>query len=209
MRILNFIFACILSILPVGCTAARPVALDAVQTQIIAAWQADQHAVWEIDWPAAPGGGPLTVEVWQAEPRYRYEILEATVPDLVGETLVFDGANAFQYNRFAPPDEFSAVEPQLSPVSDAFAIVTTLLTRQPTGATEAPARVNNRTTNKIVLSFADNVILTVWLEETSGLLSQVEFSTGSQRGLLRARSIEPLSKPAPELFQIGPWVYNG
>ena len=86
-------------------------------------WQARQHIIWEIDWPAIPIAGSLTVETWRADDRYRFEILEAPAAALVGEVLVFDGQVSWRYNRFDPPPSFTPTTPSLSPVSDAFAII--------------------------------------------------------------------------------------
>ncbi|HXW00070.1 MAG TPA: hypothetical protein VEC93_16740, partial [Anaerolineae bacterium] len=69
-----------------ACAAPEPISAKAAQATLAAAWQVDQHIVWEIAWPAAPVGGPLTVESWRVGPRYRFEVLEATAPDLVGQT---------------------------------------------------------------------------------------------------------------------------
>jgi hypothetical protein len=145
--------------LAAGCDAAQPRAPEPAQAQVAAAWQANQHAVWDLTWPDAPTGGPLTVETWLADGRYRYEILESTAPALIGETLVFDGLTAYRYNRLDPPDEFTPVEARLSPVSDAFARVSARLAQPATAATEQPAQLNGRPVRLIILTFADAVTL--------------------------------------------------
>jgi hypothetical protein len=90
----------------------QPVSPATAQAALVEAWAADQHTVWEIDWPDAPVGGPLTVETWRAGSGYRYEILESTAPALVGEILIFDGQTAWQYNRFDDPLSRKVMNPR-------------------------------------------------------------------------------------------------
>ena len=69
----------------------QPIEPETARHTAALAWQTSRHTVWELDWPNAPVGGPVTVETWQAGNRYRYEILEAAAPALVGQALAFDG----------------------------------------------------------------------------------------------------------------------
>lgn len=204
----SLLLTCFLGTLTVGCTAAQPLEAHSAQAQVIAAWQANQHTVWDLTWPAAPTGGPLTVELWQADGRYRYEILEATAPALIGQTLVFDGQTAYRYNRLDPPDEFVPVEPGLSPVSDACARVSGQLAQAATVATEQPAHLNGQPIRRITLTFDDGVTLGAWLDTTSGLLAQIELAGNNQQLRLHARATEPLPQPALELFSVGDWARN-
>ena len=100
-----------------GCTVERPIQPDQAQAIAAATWQTGQHITWELDWPATPVGGPLTVETWRMDVNYRFEVLEAVAPALIGETLVFDGHTAWQYNRFAAKPPVMLASPRLSPVT--------------------------------------------------------------------------------------------
>jgi hypothetical protein len=183
-----------------ACGTAQPLNIPAAQATLFEAWSVDQHVVWELEWPAAPVGGPVTVETWRAGPRYRFEILEATVPALVGETLVFDGHTAWQYNRFDPaPAPISA--PTLSPVSDAFALVNRLLLSAPSSAAQETMRFKQRATQKISLAFTNGDQLTFWRDEVTGLPVRLQCLVAGQPLTLRAKSFEALRDPTMELFQ--------
>jgi hypothetical protein len=202
------LLACFLGVLLPACAPARPVEAPPAQAQLLAAWQASHHSVWELAWPAAPAGGPLTVETWQADGRYRHEILEAAAPALLGATLVFDGRAAYRYNRLNPPAKFTPVEPGLSPVSDALARLSERLEQPATRATQQPAQLNGRPAQLITLTFADDVTLAAWLDTASGLITQIELTGGGQQLRLTTRFTEPLPQPAPELFSVGEWATN-
>jgi outer membrane lipoprotein-sorting protein len=185
-----------------ACAAPESISASAAQTALTSAWQADQHTVWEIEWPAAPVGGPLTVETWRAGPAYRYEILEATAPDLVGQTLIFNGQTAWRYNRF----ELSQSAPQsgearLSPVTDAFAVVVRLMAAEAETATQEAIHLSSGPTQKMTLTFANGDSLSLWRDEASGLPVRVTFTLAGQSATLHARSFEPLSDPPEELFR--------
>lgn len=171
-------------------------------------WQADAHITWEIDWPDAPTSGPLTVETWRAGDRYRLEILEAVAPALRGETLVFDGQNAWRYNRFQPPTVFEPVSPILSPVSDAFNVVDRLLQISPNLAVQEPAYLNGISAQKVELTFVNTGWLRLWWDRQTGLPLQVIFSVQGQQVKLQARQAEPLVNPPDELFGVGDWINN-
>lgn len=185
-----------------ACTAPQPIGVETAQAALLTAWQADQHIVWEIDWPAAPVGGPLTVAMWRAGPRYRLEILEAVAPDLVGQTLIFDGVTAWRYQRFAsPPAIPQLVKAQLSPVTDAFEIIARLLATTPSSATQEATQVRREPAQKITLTFPEGDSLAVWRDEATGLPVRLNFVSGRQQATLRARSFEPLSNPPQGLFE--------
>lgn len=172
------------------------------------AWQADRHTVWDITWPAAPIGGPLTVEVWRKENRYRFEILEAAAPALIGQTLVFDGRHAWRYNRLEPPQQLTPVAPALSPVTDAFAIINRLIASPPQTATQEAVHINYNATQKITATFGPNSELSLWKDDKTGLPLRITFSVDGQQATLKARRAEPLPNPPPELFTPGPWIHN-
>ena len=192
----------------VSCSPAQTINPEAAQQAIANSLQSRQHAVWELDWPNAPIGGPLTVKTWQSDNRYRHEILEATAPALIGQTLVFDGQTGWQYNRLSPPESFSPVEPQLSPITDVLAIINQLLDTTPSTATQQTTNLNSVPVQKFSLSFANGDSLTAWLDETTGLPRKIEFSAGKQQGTIEARSVEKLVNPPPELFTVGEWAQN-
>ncbi|MCK6624687.1 MAG: hypothetical protein L6R45_05870 [Anaerolineae bacterium] len=185
-----------------ACTAPQPIEVEAAQAALLAAWQADQHIVWEIDWPAAPVGGPLTVATWRAGPRYRLEILEAVAPDLMGQALIFDGTTAWRYQRFDSPAVPQPVEARLSPATDAFEIIARLLATTPSSATQEATQVGRKPAQKITLTFTEGDSLTVWRDEASGLPVRLNFVWGRQHATLRARSFELLSNPPQDLFEL-------
>lgn len=190
-----------------ACASPQPISPAAAQATLVEAWSADQHTVWEINWPAAPLGGLLTVETWRAGPRYRYEILAAPAPALIGETLVFDGQTAWQYNRFAAPPLSPRLrggkitKPTLSPVSDAFALVNRLMTTPPEAATQETVQLHHRPAQKVTLTFTNGDQLSLWREEETGLPIQVIFKVGEQSATLQARSFERLVNPPEGLFE--------
>lgn len=185
-----------------ACAFGQPLDLDAAQSMVRNAWQANQHIVWEIEWPAAPIGGPLTVETWRANEGYRYEILEATAPALVGQTLVFDGQTAWQFNRFDPEPPLLLATPALSPVSDAFAIIDAFVTTRPVAANEAEVRLIHGPARKILLAFENNESLAFWIDQETGLSSRIVFSRRGDEARLQARSLEPLPDPPAGLFEV-------
>jgi hypothetical protein len=191
----------------IGCAAEQPVDLNIARQNLIDAWQADRHIVWEIDWPAAPVGGALTVETWRAGDRYRFEVLESTAPALVGQTLIFDGQTAWRYDRFEPEPPMMPSSPVLSPVSDAFATVDRLITTPPTAATrQESSTLNHGPAQKIRLIFENGDSLAMWLDPENGLPVRIHFSVGSSQANLQARSFEPLSSVPKELFTPAEWL---
>jgi hypothetical protein len=191
-------------LLPVlaACTTEQPLPPNQAQTLIADAWQADQHIVWELDWPAAPIGGPLTVETWRAGQRYRFEILESVAPALVGETLVHDGQTAWQYNRFGPESPVRLDSPRLSPVTDAFTIVDGLITRPPQTATLEQTQTSHGPAQKISLTFANGDRLILWRDEDTHLPVRVVFEVRRTKATLEARHFERLVDPPQALFTL-------
>ncbi len=189
-----------------GCTAPQPIDPTAARSELGRAWRASQHTLWEMNWPAAPSGSPVVFEVWQAGGRYRFEILESPSPDLMGAALVFDERTAWLYNRLLPEPAIRLPRPALSPATDAFAIVGTLLERQPEQATRRTVQLEQGPAEEITLKFAteagqtqDRLIL--WLDPKTGLPWRVQFGWHGQEALLEARQHEPLAEPPPGLFE--------
>jgi outer membrane lipoprotein-sorting protein len=190
-----------------ACAPASPIAPKAAQQQLQQAWQSDQHAILEIEWPNAPIHGPVSVEVWQAGDRYRYEILETPAPALLGETLVSDGNQTWRYNRLASSPPPRSTVPTLAPITDVRMLVSNLLSRQPIEATIQSDSVNLLPTKKILMLYPTGDSLAMWLDEqAAGLPRRVEFSVGQQHGQLTARLLEPLTNPPPVLFTVDDWV---
>ncbi len=202
------ILSLIVALLSMACTPAQPLNPDQAPQSILNVWQANQHTVWELDWPNAPLVGTLTIETWRADNRYRFEILETPAPALVGEILVFDGQQAWRYNRFNPPSIFIPTAPALSPVSDAFTIVDQLLNTKPEKAVEEIVQINSKPAQKILLTFTTGDILTLWQNTEIELPVQVACSINGQQATMKARSVEPLVNPPLELFGAGRWVYS-
>ncbi len=191
----------ILLLTPTACAAASPIQPGPAQTLAARAWQADQHVVWELDWPAAPVGGVVTVETWRAGEQYRLEILEAVAPALVGETLVYNGHTTWLYNRFAGAAPSTPDLPRLSPVTDAFAVINRFLTQPPQAATQELVRLDSGPAQKISLIFENGDHLILWRDEKTGLPGRILFSVKGQQATLKARSLEPLLNPPEGLFQ--------
>lgn len=191
-----------------GCRTAEALSPAEAQEILRQLWQTDRHAVWEIDWPASPVGGPLVVETWQQGDRYRYEILESTAPALAGETLVFDGQWAWPYNRFDPPPAFAPGSPALSPVTEAFALIEDLLATPAAEASRSTTRLNFQPAHLITLTYPNGDTLSMGWAETEALPLKVEFSRAGQTGELLAREIEPLGDPPPALFEVGDWLIS-
>lgn len=190
-----------------ACAAAQPLTPKLAQQILVEAWQANQHAVWELDWPAAPVAGPITVETWRAGHRYRFEILESPAPALIGETLAVDGQTAWRYNRFNPPEFVASTAPVLSPVSDAFMLLDARLKHAPHYASREQAQINFSPAKKFSMSYPNGDRLILWQDEQTGLPMRIEFSFNQQTIILNARRIEPLLHPPDELFGVGDWVY--
>ena len=186
------------------CVSGQPMELGEAQAAVKSAWQAKQHIVWEIEWPAAPIGGSLTVETWRADKGYRFEILESAAPALVGQTLIFDGQHAWRYNRFAAELPLKPSSATLSPVSDAFAIIDKLLITPPATATQQEkVQLSHGPAHKIRLTFENNDSLTFWLDQETGLPARILFSVRGKQATLQARSLEPLPNPPQGLFEPG------
>lgn len=190
-----------------ACARSQPINPEQAQTKVRTAWQADQHAVWTLDWPAAPTPGPLTVEIWRSGDRYRIEILEAPAPALIGETLVVNGETAWRYNRFQPSPLKPVTSPILSPVTDLFSLVDQLLQTPVVAAQQEAAQLNYSPAQKIRLTFSDGTELQLWQEAETGLPVRLILFARGQQLELEARQVEPLPDPVEDLFQVGEWVY--
>lgn len=192
-----------------GCTRSQPIEPEPVQTRLAQAWLAPQHTIWDIDWPAMPLSGPLTVETWRAGSRYRFEILETIAPDLAGQTFVFDGQQGWQYNRFELNTSLTTGVTTFSPVSDAFDMITRLSETPPHIATETVTQINGEPAQKIALTWTNGDSLAVWVHLETKLVLQAQFIIDGQRGLLTARQVEALpDDPSTLLFSVKEWPEN-
>lgn len=208
MLLKNLILINITIVTLAACTPAQPLNPQSTQRILADSWYAGQHIIWEINWPEAPLSGPVTVETWRVDGLYRYEILEAPAAALVGEVLVFDGQNAWRYNRFNPPVAFTPTRPSLPPVSDAFTIIDQLINMPPQMATLEVTQVNSSPAEKITVIFPDNDKLTLWREVETGLPVRLVFSVRGRQATMKAREFEPLLDPPQEMFGVGDWI-NG
>ena len=190
-----------------ACARPQPVSPEQARIRVSESWQADQHAVWTLVWPAAPTIGPLTVEIWRSGDRYRIEILEAPAPALVGEILVVEGEKAWRYNRFQPPPLIPVIAPVLSPVTDLFHLVDQLFQTPVVTAEQDVTQVNYSLTQKIRLTFDDGNELHLWQAVETGLPVRLVLFIQGQQIALEARQVEPLPDPVEGLFQVGKWVY--
>ena len=207
-KILMLLFGALIFV-SVGCVRSQSIEPELVQTRLAQAWMTPQHTIWDIDWPAIPLSGPLTVETWRAGSRYRYEILETTAPALAGQTFVFDGQQRWLYNRFEPNTSLTAGVTALSPVSDAFDTITDLLETPSQTASETVTHINGEPAQKIALIFPDGDSLAVWLHLETKLVLQAQFIVDGQHGLLTARQVEVLpDDPSSLLFSVKEWPEN-
>ena len=198
-------FALILVWSLAACSGEQALDVGLAQRTICQTWQADHHIVWKIEWPTAPIGGSLTAETWQSDARYRYEILEASAPALIGAILISDGQQAWQYNRFepeGPPPETD--QPWLSPVSDAFATIEDLLAKNVARATVRPVELPQGPTQAITLYYGTGDWLTLWRDDQTGLPARISFGIGETEVELTARHFEPLIEPPEALFRPAP-----
>lgn len=200
------IFAFMVVLWITGCNAGEPLPPAEAQEILRNLWHTDRRQIWEIDWPALPVGGPLVVETWRLGARYRYEILEATAPALVGETLVYDGRSAWPYNRFDLPPTFETGLPYLAPVTETFTQIERLLAAPAVEARQSPARINFQPTRLITLTYSNGDTLSVWWNETVALPVKVVFEVEGQMGELLAREVEPLGDAPVALFKVGQWL---
>ena len=185
-----------------SCVAAQPLLPEQAQNIVADAWQTDQHGVWVLDWPTVPIGGPVTVETWRAGNSLRYEILEAVTPALIGETLVFNGQAAWQYNRFDSAPLIVLDSPRLSPVSDAFAVIDRLVTTPPQLASQEATQTIHGPAQKISLTYANGDQLAVWRDDKTQLPVKTVFLVNGQQATLNARDFEPLVNPSAGLFTL-------
>ncbi len=158
-------------------------------------WQTDHQAIWEIEWPGAPIGGAVVAQSWRSGTKYRLEILESSATALLGETLIFDGQQAWRYNRLAQSPTITRAQPILSPVTDAFDLVDQFLTRPPTSATQRQTYLLTGPTaepaTEIRLIFDKADELTAWLNPTTKLPLRMKIVVKDQVIWLKARQIEP------------------
>ncbi len=177
----------------------------AAQVQVRESWSAGQHITWEIEWPDAPIGGPVTVETWRAGGRFRFEILESPAPALVGETLIFDGHSGWLAHRFDTQAQVQASapisSPVLSPISEAIAIIEELVATPPTAATQEASQLNQHPAHKFTLTYTGGRSLTFWRDDQTGLPLRVIVEGKGQPLTLEARSFERLSYPSDRLFK--------
>lgn len=199
----------VLTFVNFGCSRSQSVDPAAAQRVLADAWSAPQHTVWEIEWSAIPLSAPLTVESWRSGSRYRFEILEATAPALVGQAVMFDGEQGWQYNRFEPAASLTSTVTGLSPVSDVFDAIARRLEEKPETAVEKMEPVDSVSVRKVTLTFTNGDHLSMWIAAESGLPLRVEIDIGGQLALLQARRTTALADDAPaSLFRAGSWLEN-
>ncbi|MEM7348914.1 MAG: hypothetical protein AAF485_32190 [Chloroflexota bacterium] len=183
-----------------ACGTPQSIEPDLAQRRLQDQWMLAQHTVWELEWEAMPTGGPLTVETWRAEGKYRFEILESAAPDFVGKSVIFDGQRSWIQDRFT--DELTELDsPRLSPVSDAFNLIDQQLLKTPTNASQTQTQLGHGPTQMITLTFEADNKLTMWLEEETRLPVRVQFVENGHSILLNARDFEPLETIQTGLFK--------
>ena len=204
MRLITLLILCVFISLS-GCVAPETIDPRSAQIDLSRAWQADQHIVWEIDWPAAPVGGPLAVETWRVDGRYRFDILEAEAAALIGQTRVFDGRQGWRYNRFEPELPVKSTPPSLAPVTELMAMINAVSAARPEQASRRLARLDHGPAQEFWLSYGGGPgeterSLTWWCDVGTGLPVRLHLVDGRQEVRLQARSFEALPQPPPELF---------
>ncbi|MDM8529557.1 hypothetical protein QUF63_00200 [Anaerolineales bacterium HSG25] len=188
----------------VACQSFQPIEPISTQQQLQEAWQTNQHAVWEVDWPTTPIGGTVVVEYWRFDNQYRFEILEATSARLVGETLVSDGDLTWRYNRLKL-DKTNLTETmspaRLSPVTDMFSLIEKRLNQSASiSAQQQITSTLSETSETIELIFADQTRLIFWLGLKTRLPLRIKLITSQETISLKAQSNESLTHPLQGLF---------
>ncbi len=147
----------------------------------------------------------MTVASWQAEQRYRYEILESTAPALIGETAVFDGQRLFTFNRLTisphHPLQPNRQVNGLSPMFEVVSLIENGLADPAVVATETQTRLNGAVTQRLTLRYVDGGELTMWIAPETGTLKQVVVRMGTRTITLTARQSDPLPNPSLDLFR--------
>lgn len=185
-----------------ACATSEVIDSAAAQAQVQESWAAGQHITWEIEWPDAPIGGPVTVETWRSKGRYRFEILESPAPALVGEMLIFDGHTGWLVHRFEAQAQapVSLASPILSPISEVMTIIEELLATSPAATTRESTQLNQHPAHKFILTYAGGRTLTFWRDDETGLPVRLLVEGEGQPLTLKARSFERLPQPMEGLF---------
>jgi hypothetical protein len=184
-----------------ACGAVTVVPPEQSLTTAAAAWGANQHTVWDIEWDNVPLSGAVSAEIWRAGKRLRIEILEAPA-GLLGQTLVVNDGQARQFDRLSSQAPVILEEPLLPPVTDALELIDSLLADSPAASTTATVVVSSARAERISLNYANGDTLAFYLAADTGLPLRIEFSVGGQTGRLTARSAALLPDPLPGLFAV-------
>jgi outer membrane lipoprotein-sorting protein len=178
---------------------------DSLMAHAQRAWQADWHAVWQVEWAGAPVRGPLVAEVWHAaDGRLRIETLEAPSPALSGLTLVDDGETSWLYDlRQDRLEAGSSKQIRIPLASDALDAIDWLFL----GMEGATVNVSGRDTLESGLAIRSDVILAtgdraiIWVHGETGLPSRVELhSVVWGEASFATRSISSPERLHPGLF---------
>ena len=181
-----------------ACGAAQTVSPAEAQSRVRAAWGADTHGVWALQWRQMPLGGSVVFEAWTAGRARRFEILEAPSPALVGLVYVNDGSAAVIFNRLEESVPLVRGDGSLpfSPVTDALAAVDLLLAQSPQTVS---ARAEGSIT-RYTFGWADGQSAKIWLDEQSARVVRLEIHTAADDITLAARSVSPLKDIPAGLF---------
>ncbi len=188
-----------------SCANAHPVDPADAQARIKIAWEQPWHGTWELDWKQAPLPGPIVFEGWVTEnaQKRRFEILEAPVPQMVGQVYVNDGVAVAYSNRLeeAMPVTVAGPDSPFSPVSDALDMVGRFLAQTPQsveqrGSTRADPIV------QYAFKYSAGQTLSVWLDLQHKRIVRVRLRAPGTSLTLAARSMESLFAPRPGLFKL-------
>jgi len=206
LRLLKRIYPLLaISTLLAACVSAAPTDPATAQITAQTAWDQGWHGIWELTWSESPISGSIVFEGWRTKSgqEQRFEILEASVPKLVGLVYINDGKTGQYFNRLEPADPATISGPTLSfsPLSDAFAQITRLLTEPPQSARQRALALPQGPGLQLTFIYPHEQILTLWLDTTNDLILKVSLESPSTHLNLIARTLEPLSAPHPDLFK--------
>ncbi len=202
---LNLIIIILLT-LP-ACATAPSLDLERTQDKLLAAWHSDRHGVWDLKWSNAPIAESIIFEAWQVGEKRRYEILEATAPDLVGLVYINDGYLAQHYNRLkeGPQTTLPAAQLPFSPISHAFDLVTEQLSRSPQSIEQVRVPQTNDPLEIYRLHYPSDQTLTLWLDSVQNQIIKLQLDQAHHTLTLTARSLTTLTTLTelhPRLFQV-------
>lgn len=168
-------------------------------------WEADWHAVWQIEWAGAPVKGSLIAEVWHATGnRLRIETLEAPTAALSGLTLVNNGTTTWLYdlrqNRVETgPEEWVRI-PLASDALDAIDWLLLNVDGSTINVTSYETLESGPATRLDIIQDNGDLVM-LWVHDVTGLPARVTLRSAIWgEATFTTRSISTGERPHPALF---------